>query len=305
MSDRTIAFIGLGAMGSPMAQRLIAADFDVRVHDAAPGRTREFVESVGGMPASNSADAAREADIVVTMLPSSAIVEAATFGVDGIAETVREGTLLIEMSSGVPRRTRDIGKRLTESTGTTVIDAPVSGGVPRARTGELAIMVGGEDSQVARAQPILTALGTTIHHTGKLGTGQAMKALNNLTSAAGLVSAIETLMAGVSFGLEPAQMVQILNDSTGASNSTRRKLAPYVLSGTFDSGFGLDLLVKDIDTALEIIEDEGLTRPLSALTRDLWRAARESLGAARDHVEYARYAAIRAGSDPLRVAETR
>ena len=146
-------------------------------------------------------------------------------------------------------------------------------GVPRARTGELAIMAGGEDAALDRAEPVLRTMGSSIHRCGGIGAGQAMKALNNLVSAGGFLIGVEALLIGQRFGLDPGKMVEVLNASTGRNNSTEKKFAQYVLSRRFDAGFGLDLMVKDLSIALEIGREGATPTPFAALCREMWAAA--------------------------------
>ena len=200
---------------------------------------------------------------------------------------------MIEMSSGVPARTQTFAADVARVSAD-LIDAPVSGGVDRARTGELAIMVGGAAPVVDRARPILSAMGTSILPTGQVGSAHAMKALNNLVSAAGFMISVEALLIGKRFGLDPAVMVDVLNASTGVNNSTQKKLKPFVLSRTFDSGFGLDLMVKDLTIALGIAREGGVAAPLAAQVRELWAAALAS-GVGPDHTEAARFSERLAG----------
>src|SRR5690606_3310055 len=136
--------------------------------------------------------------------------------------------------------------------GIDMIDAPVSGGVRRAITGELAVMIGGEPAVIERCRPVLDALGKQLFAVGKLGAGDAMKCLNNYVSAAGLLAAAEGLVAAQRFGLEPKKALEVLNASTGKNNSTEHKFAQFILSRTFGSGFSLGLMAKDLRTALEL-----------------------------------------------------
>ena len=156
---------------------------------------------------------------------------------------MRRGCVVIDMTSGVPAVTRSLAERLAAA-GVAMIDAPVSGGVARARSGELAIMIGGSDEDVERAEPVLQAMGTSLHRCGGVGAGQATKALNNLVSAAGFLISVEALLIGQQFGLDPEALVNVLNASSGMNNTTKSKIIPFVLSRRFDSGFGLDLMVK-------------------------------------------------------------
>ena len=286
-----MGFVGIGNMGWPMAARLVQAGFEVIAADAAPGRAAAFAADVGGRPADSVADAARS-DALVTMLPTS----------EHVAEVIREaagvmsaGTLVIDMSSGVPAVTQSLAAGLA-GRGIELIDCPVSGGVARARTGQLAIMAGGDSGQLRRAEPMLTAMGASVHHCGGVGTGQAMKALNNLVSAGGFLIGVEALLIGQRFGLDPALMVDVLNSSSGMNNSTQRKFKQFVLSRRFDSGFGLDLMVKDLSIALEIGRDTQTPAPFAALCRELWSSAAAVLGPGQDHTAAARLSETLAGT---------
>jgi 3-hydroxyisobutyrate dehydrogenase len=177
----------------------------------------------------------------------------------------------------------------------TLVDAPVSGGVPRAKTGDLAIMTGGDAAALDRVHPVLEAMGTTIHRIGGVGAGQAMKALNNLVSAGGFLMAVEALLIGQKFGLDPGTMTDVLNASTGMNNSTQKKLKQFVLSRSFDSGFGLDLMVKDLTIALDVGRDGAVPTPFSALCREMWASAAAMLGKGQDHTAIAQLSEALAG----------
>jgi hypothetical protein len=189
-SIKRVCFVGIGNMGWPMAARLVRAGFEVAVTDAVAGRAKAFVDEVGGKVVS-LAEATKQADVVVTMLPTSAHVVSV---VDEILPSLSSGKILVDMSSGAPAATQKIAGDLG-GIGVSVVDAPVSGGVSRAVTGELAIMTGGDATALDRVDPLLRAMGTTIHRIGPVGAGQAMKALNNLVSAGGFLMAVEALAA--------------------------------------------------------------------------------------------------------------
>ena len=288
-----IGFIGLGRMGAPMAARLAAAGHELVVLDAAPEAVARFLAEHPGRVAATPRALGEACEVVVTMLPTSAVVGEVLDGPDGLLAGLRPGALLLEMSSGAPAETQRLAG-LVEAAGGVLVDAPVSGGVARARTGELSIMAGGAAEAVARAEPILRTMGATVLRTGDVGSAHAMKALNNLVSAAGLLVSIEALLIGKRFGLDPAVMVDVLNASTGMNNSTQKKLKPFVLSRRFDSGFSLELMVKDLGVALGVAREGGVQAPLSELTRELWATAlAEQAGG--DHTEIARYSERLAG----------
>ncbi|HZS83157.1 MAG TPA: NAD(P)-dependent oxidoreductase [Stellaceae bacterium] len=285
-----IGFIGLGNMGRPMASRLIAAGYSLAVADAEPARLAGFGVKAT-LPAS-LAELGRLSDVVITMLPDGQIVAEVILGSgaggDSVAAGLAEGALVVDMSSSAPTGTRALGARLAKR-GIGLIDAPVSGGVKRAADGSLAIMAGGDAALVERARPILGALGTRIFATGPLGSGHAMKALNNYVSAAGLAAAAEALLIGKRFGLEPATMVAILNASTGRNNSTENKFTQFILSRRFDAGFSLGHMAKDLRIAVETARATASAAPLGEACATLWDAAEHALGGGADHTEIVRY----------------
>lgn len=302
MSDATkkksaVGFVGLGKMGLPMARQIVAGGYPLVGFDvsaAAKEEAASFGAQIAGSPAEVAARCSNEGDgnegrIVVTMLPNIDVVRAAVLGADGIASRLTRGSLIVDMSSSAPQGTIELGETLLRERGVALIDAPVSGGVPKAKTGELAIMVGGADEAVERAMPILQTMGKRVFRTGALGTAQAMKALNNLVSAAGMVASMEALLVGKKFGLDPALMVDVFNGSTGRNNTTENKLKQYVLSGSYASGFGLDLQLKDVKTALELAGQLGLNLPVGAPTVAAVAEAAEVLGPGADHTAVAKY----------------
>ncbi len=294
-----VGFIGIGNMGWPMAARLVAAGFPVQVADTRPERAEGFVEQVGGRAADSLRDLAAASELIVTMLPTSAAVSAV---LDEILTHLRPGAILLDMTSGEPAATRLLAARVGEAGGA-MVDAPVSGGVERARTGQLAIMAGGDDADVERARPALESMGSSLLRTGGVGTAHAMKALNNLASSGSFLIGVEALLIGQRFGLDPDLMVDVLNASTGMSNSSQNKFRQFVLSRRFDSGFGLDLMVKDLGIALGVARDTGTAVPFAALCRELSAAAQAMLGPGADHTELAKLSERLAGSELVGEAE--
>jgi 3-hydroxyisobutyrate dehydrogenase len=282
-----VGFVGIGVMGTPMAANLARAGYRVVAYDLAPERTRALAQAAQVEVAPDPAAVGRAAAIVITMLPDGAAVRRALCGeADGfrgcVAGTLAAGSLVIDMSSSSPLGTRELGPVLA-ARGIALVDAPVSGGVRRARDASLAIMAGGEAAAIERARPVLACLGTHIFHAGPLGAGHAAKALNNYVSAAGLVAACEAVVAAQRFGLDPNTLVDILNASTGMNNSTQNKLRQFILSGSFDAGFTLGLMAKDLRTALEVARATSTPTPLAAPCIDLWNRAEQALGGQADH----------------------
>ena len=290
-APQSALFVGIGNMGWPMAARLLGAGIAVAVNDAVPGRAADFVRQVGGVEAVDLAAAAAAADVVITMLPTSRHVADA---VAALRAGLKQDHVVIDMSSGAPAATQAIAADL-DVLGVTMLDAPVSGGVSRAVTGELAIMAGDDAAALDRVEPLLRAMGTTIHRIGGLGSGQAMKALNNLVSAGGFLIGIEALLIGQQFGIDPGLMTDVLNASTGMNNSTQKKFKQFVLSRKFNSGFGLDLMVKDLSIALEVARASGVAAPFSNLCRELSASAQALLGPGQDHTALARLSEALAG----------
>jgi 3-hydroxyisobutyrate dehydrogenase len=292
-----VGFIGVGNMGWAMAACLARAGFALNINDSRREVADNFVQQIGGYAPDSLRQLAEMSDVVVTMLPTSAIVERViATGNDSVLAGMKPGTIVIEMSSGVPSVTQILAQRVAELGGH-LIDAPVSGGVPRAKSGELAIMVGGEDAVIDRAMPVLQAMGTSVLRTGAAGSGQAMKALNNLVSAGGFLIGIEALLIGSRFGLDPAVMVDVLNAATGMNNSTQKKFKQFVLSRSFASGFTLDLLVKDLSIAMQVGRESATATPFAAHCRELAAAAAAMLGPGADHTEFAKLSERLAGSE--------
>lgn len=295
MSD--IGFVGVGNMGWPMAANLLRAGHTVNVNDHRREVANNFVQSIGGFAPDTLRELAQKSDVVITMLPTSGIVSSVLADAeDSVLAGLKPGSLVIDMTSGDPSTTRRLAEKVA-ALGSTMIDAPVSGGVPRAKTGELAIMVGGTEADIARAMPVLKGMGTTITRCGDIGAGQAMKALNNLVSAGGFLIGIEALLIGQRFGLDPDLMVDVLNASTGMTNSSQKKFKQYVLSRKFDSGFSLDLLVKDLSIAMGVGRETATPTPFAALCRDLTAGAQALLGPGQDHTALAKLSEKLAGTE--------
>ena len=297
MADKpTVGFIGVGNMGWPMAACLVKAGFDVLVNDHRREVANNFVQQNGGTAPDTLKQLAAGSDVIVTMLPTSVIVEHVLGGGDdNVFAGMKPGAIIIEMSSGVPSVTQRLAEQV-HALGGHMIDGPVSGGVPRARTGELAIMVGGENAIIDRALPVLSAMGTVLR-TGAVGSGQAMKALNNLVSTGGFLIGIEALLIGQRFGLDPAVMTDVLNAATGMNNSTQKKFRQFVLSRKFDAGFTMGLLAKDLSIALQVGRETGTAAPLSALVQQMIVSAETMFGADADHTEMAKWVETIAGDE--------
>ena len=289
MGLTTIAFIGLGQMGAPMAHNLLKAGYTVHGYDRVAQVADQFADHAQFHFAASASATLMNADLVVLMLPDSAIVDQLLWeGDEALVRTVKAGSLIIDMGSSDPMHTRQNAEKLSQL-GIGFIDAPVSGGVKRAVAGTLAIMIGGDSSLVERAYPVLQALGKTLTHVGHAGAGHAVKALNNYVSAAGLLAVSESLSAAIKFGIDPHLANQVFNASTGKNNTTENKVEAFMLSEAFNSGFSLALMKKDLETAHRFIEQVDGKAGFSSDCLKVWQAADKSLGKGADHTEMYRY----------------
>lgn len=286
-SGRTVGFVGLGNMGGPMAARLAAAGYALWLVDARPEVAAALARDTGAQALASTAQLGPGIDTVILMLPDGHAVRRVLLD-EGLAQRLSPGTIVIDMGSSDPIGTIDLAGRLADWA-IEMIDAPVSGGVPRARAGELTIMAGGEPAVVERCRPLLACMGSRIFATGKLGSGQAMKSLNNFVSAVGLVAVVEAVSVAQRFGLDPVIVADVLNGSTGKNNTTEHKLHQFILSRSFASGFSLDLMVKDLGIAASLARETGAQPVLAHWCLSFWQAAQNGLGRGHDHTEIARW----------------
>ena len=274
-----------------MVRRLSGAGYRVLAHDLDPGALKRACEASGAEASGSLSAIGERCEAVITMLPDGGAVRAVTLGRNGTGDSLLAGlsrdSVLIDMSSSSPVGTRDLGAHLA-GRGVDMLDAPVSGGVRKAEDATLSIMVGGSARSIARCKPLLETMGKQIFLTGPLGSGHAMKALNNYVSAAGLAAAAEAVLVGQRFGLDPTTIVDILNASTGRNNATENKLKQFILSKTFASGFSAALMAKDVRTADELGAAIGVATPLAEACAVLWGEAAARLGPNADHTEYGR-----------------
>lgn len=286
MSKSTrVAVIGLGHMGLPMAERLIAAGHAVAGYDV-DATARERATAAGVAVAATAGAAVEACAAVILVLPHSGAVESVLRD-PAVVSALSDGTLVIDMSSSEPLRTRVLAGELAAQ-GVRMIDAPVSGGVKGARSGTLTIMAGGRPGDVDYAMTWLRSLGDVVR-TGDIGSGHAMKALNNLLSATHLLATSEAMLVGERLGLDATVMLTVFNRSSGKSGSTENKFPNYILPRTYNSGFALRLMVKDMQIALGLAEAAGTPCELSATAVKLWTDAANELPPDADHTEIERW----------------
>jgi 3-hydroxyisobutyrate dehydrogenase len=283
MTITQTGFIGLGNMGRPMAGHLADAGFALTVSDAAPGVTERFVAEHPTATAAAGPQSFGAVQALILMLPTSAIVED-VLEREGVADALPPGCLVIDMSSSEPLRTRSLAARL-QAKGLSMLDAPVSGGVRGARAARLSVLVGGSEADLAQATPLLTAMAKTVIRVGDIGAGHAAKALNNLVSAATMSITVEAVVVAEAFGITAGVMTKVLNSSSGRSNTSETKLAQFMTSGSFDSGFALQLMAKDVGLAIALAR--ALDRPVEVgdHVAEQWRRIAAEVTPATDHTQ--------------------
>lgn len=292
---RPVGFVGLGAMGLPMAACLVRSGRIVLGCDADPTRLSMLVDACGDTERVHTtpvvSEVADRCDTVILMLPTSAHVAAVVQGTregdvlgGGLVEGLRPGALIIDMGSSIPGETRRLAENLAER-GLRLIDAPVSGGIPKAQDGTLAILVGGAEADVTEATPLLRAMGETLIRTGPVGSGHAMKALNNYVYAAGLLAAVEAAQVAEAAGLDRGILTDVLNASSGRNVATETKLRQFIIPETYQGGFRLSLMAKDLETAGALAQETGVATRGLDLCREIWREALAVLGPEADNTE--------------------
>jgi 3-hydroxyisobutyrate dehydrogenase len=278
------AFLGLGAIGRPMAARIAAAGFPLVVWNRTAETAAAFADEHKAVHARSPADAAEGANVIVTCLSTSPDVYSLLDGPDGLLAGIKAGTIVVDCTSGDPGTSRKIAARLAEK-GVDFLDAPVSGGVSGAEKGILTVMVGGDEKVLERARPIIATFGQKIIHCGGIGAGDTVKAVNQAFLAIHLLSAAEGLATLVKEGVDPAKALEVINSSSGRSNSSMNLIPERVLTRAFPRTFRLALLEKDIGIAANLARDNRVPAPVTQLTADVFRIARGEMGEVADHVE--------------------
>ena len=277
-----VGWCGLGAMGSVMAPHLLAVTDNVLCYDVNPQVWQTALFSTELQRVQQLTDLAQTSTLI-TMLPDGIAVRS-------VCETVLRagfsGTI-IDMSSCHPQNSLSLANYIIAA-GSCFIDAPVSGGVAKAASAELMIMAGGKESDIREVQSLLTALGN-LQHVGPPGAGHTMKALNNYVSAAGLLASFQALATAKAAGISPETFTNVINSSTGRNNTTEVKLEKFILPATFNSGFALQLMAKDVNIARELIEAAGYTTPTTPALTECLDAALAALGQEADHTALYNY----------------
>ena len=282
-----VAFLGLGAIGLPMARHLAAPPFELAVWNRTREKALAFASQARSRVAASPADAARDAEVVITCLPTSRQVESLLDGEDGLLDGIVRGASLVDCTSGDPATSRRLAARLAER-GVGFLDAPVSGGTSGAERGTLTVMCGGDADLFRRVRPVLGAFGEKIVHCGPVGAGHALKAVNNALLAVHIWSAAEGLVMLAKSGVEPSTALEVINASSGRSNASMNLFPERVLTRAFPRTFRLALLDKDVRIAADVAREQRVASPLLQLTAELFGAAHCVLGEEADHVEAVR-----------------
>jgi 3-hydroxyisobutyrate dehydrogenase len=276
----TVGFLGLGAIGAPMA-RHVATRFDLVVWNRTAAKAAAFAREYPARVAATASEAVQGASIVLTCLPTSREVEAVLGATE---DSLADGALWIDCTSGDPASSRRVAARLGDRH-VQFVDAPVSGGTSGAEKGTLTVMCGGSDEAFARAQPVLATFGAKVVRVGPVGAGHAVKAVNNALLAAHIWSAAEGLAALARAGVRPSAALEVINASSGRSNTSENLIPNRVVTRAFPRTFRLALLEKDVAIAAEFLREQRVPSVVIQQAAELFRLARVALGEEADHVE--------------------
>jgi len=277
---RKIGFIGLGVMGKPMALNLLKAGHELTVYDVVPERVNELVQA-GARRGSSGKDVAARSEVVITMLPNSPHVRTAVLGADGVLEGAKPGTILVDMSSIAPSASKEIAAQ-AQAQGVAMLDAPVSGGEPKAIAGTLAIMVGGPQETFEQVKNILAAMGSSVTRVGEIGSGNVTKLANQIIVALNIAAMSEAMVLATKAGVDPEKVFQAIRGGLAGSTVLDAKM-PLALQGNFKPGFRIELHIKDMANALDTAHELGVPAPLSSIVMEIMQALKTDGKAGNDH----------------------
>ena len=286
MAKETIGFIGVGRMGQPMASRLIAAGHPVVAYDI-QGQALSAIANKGAQTASSPAEVASQAEIVMTSLPVPAVVEEVALGKNGIASGTCVKTV-VDLSTTGPRVAKAVAAELAKR-GVLAIDAPVSGGVAGAVKGTLAVMTAGPKADCERLRPILENIGKVFYIGPEPGMGQMMKLINNLLSATATAATSEAVVLGVKAGLDPQVMIDVINAGSGRSTASEDKFPRAILPRSFDFGFAMGLMAKDVKLCIDEADAQGVPMWIGQAVKQLWLYGLTQGGPEQDFTELIRH----------------
>ncbi|MHC4556297.1 MAG: 2-hydroxy-3-oxopropionate reductase [Planctomycetota bacterium] len=277
---KKIGFIGLGIMGKPMAKNLLKAGYSLVVYDIVPEAMKDVVKA-GAQPASSSKEVAEKSEVVITMLPNSPEVKEAVLGEGGVLEGAQRGTILIDMSSIAPLASKEISEK-AKAKGVVMLDAPVSGGEPKAIEGTLAIMVGGPKDTFEQVKEILSLMGASVTRVGEIGSGNTTKLANQIIVALNIAAMSEAMVLATKSGVDPEKVFQAIRGGLAGSTVLDAKM-PLVLKGNFKPGFRIELHIKDLANALDTAHALGVPVPLSSGVMEIMQALKVDGKAKDDH----------------------
>ncbi len=277
---KKIGFIGLGIMGKPMARNLLKAGYSLTVYDIVPEKINDVVEA-GAKAGSSSKDVAEKSEVIITMLPNSPDVKEAVLGKNGVLEGAKPGTILIDMSSIAPLASKEVAEKAKEK-GVTVLDAPVSGGEPKAIEGTLAIMVGGPQETFDEVEDILSVMGASVTRVGEIGSGNMTKLANQIIVALNIAAMSEAMVLAAKAGVNAEKVFQAIRGGLAGSTVLDAKM-PLVLEGNFKPGFRIELHIKDLANALDTAHEVGVPVPLSSAVMEVMQALKVDGKGADDH----------------------
>jgi len=281
-----IGFIGLGIMGKPMSKNLIKAGYDLIVVDKNQSAVDEVV-AAGAKSAATAKAAAQAADIIITMLPNSPHVKEVVLGENGVLEGAKKGAAFIDMSSIAPLVSRELAAKLAEK-GVEMLDAPVSGGEPKAIDGTMSVMVGGKQEVFDKCYPVMKAMAGSVVRTGEIGAGNVTKLANQVIVALNIAAMSEALVLASKAGVEPELVYQAIRGGLAGSTVLDAK-APLVMDRKFDPGFRINLHIKDLNNALETAHDMGVPLPMTAAVMEMMQALKVDDMGEKDHCSLVRY----------------
>ncbi|GAK60846.1 2-hydroxy-3-oxopropionate reductase [Candidatus Vecturithrix granuli] len=277
---KKIGFIGLGVMGKPMAKNLLKAGYALKVYDIVP----EFVSDVvaaGAQQGSSSKDVAAFGEVIITMLPNSPHVKEAVLGPDGVLDGAKPGAILVDMSSIAPLASQEISAKVAEK-GVIMLDAPVSGGEPKAIDGTLAIMVGGPEEAFEQVKDILAVMGASVTRVGEIGSGNVTKLANQVIVALNIAAMSEAMVLATKAGVDPEKVFEAIRGGLAGSTVLNAKV-PLALKGNFKPGFRIELHIKDLQNALDTAHELGVPVPLSSVVMEIMQALKVDGKAKDDH----------------------
>jgi 2-hydroxy-3-oxopropionate reductase len=275
-----IGFIGLGIMGSPMAKNLLKAGYLLTVYDIVPEKIDDVVRA-GAQAGSSSKEVAEKSDVVITMLPNSPEVKEAVLGANGVLDGARPGTIIVDMSSIAPLASKEVSAAAKEK-GVIVLDAPVSGGEPKAVDGTLAIMVGGPAEAFEKVKDILAVMGGSVTLVGQIGSGNMTKLANQIIVALNIAAMSEAMVLAAKAGVDSEKVFQAIRGGLAGSTVLDAKM-PLVLEGNFKPGFRIELHIKDLANALDTAHEVGVPVPLSGAVMEVMQALKVDDKGGDDH----------------------